>query len=369
MNSIFHFLRRRTAAGWCAASLAAASAWAGAATGFLDPLDTPAAMRSAPAQRPLLALAPAGKRLVGVGSRGLIIGSDDEGRVWTQASVPVQTDLLAVQFPTANEGWATGHNGVILHSADAGRTWTKQLDGRGAAALFKTYYRDGAGASSPAREAALSQIDLNYKSGPTLPFLDVWFTDAQNGFVVGSFGMIAGTKDGGKTWEPWLDRIDNPQGLNLNAIREIHGEVYIVGERGQVFRLDRKEGRFTRTDTGYAGSFFGITGKRDVLLAYGLAGTVYRSTDSGNHWEPVTMPSQQTINAGIALEPGRGFLMANAAGQILQGDDSGNGFRVAMTAGALRATGLATLPTQVYAVSGLEGVKILVPSATPSPAK
>lgn len=364
MNTISNSPRWHRAAACCAAALLAATAHAG--PGFRDPLTTAATLRSAPEKRPLMALTHAGTRLVAVGSRGLIVGSADGGKSWSQASVPVQTDLLAVHFPTATEGWATGHNGVVLYSADGGKHWRKQLDGRIAGAVFKTYYADSAGVASPPHLAAFAQVGLNYKSGPTLPFLDIWFADTQQGYVVGSFGLIAATTDGGKYWEPWLHRIDNPEGLNLNAVRGIAGEVYIVGERGQIYRLDRKLGRFTRTDTGYAGSFFGIVGNGQTLLAYGLGGTVYRSTDGGERWEALKMPSQQTISAGIALDPGEGFLLINAAGQLLQADDKGDGFRVVPSVKPMRATGLAALPARVVAISSLQGVTLQQPSATAS---
>ena len=36
-------------------------------------------------------------------------------------SVPVSSDLVAVAFPTPQQGWAVGHDGVILASADVQR--------------------------------------------------------------------------------------------------------------------------------------------------------------------------------------------------------------------------------------------------------
>ena len=104
---------------------------------FRDPLDTPALMRTAVDQRPLMAVASAGTRKIAVGSRGMIIASDDGGKSWTQSLSPVQSDLLAVNFHTPNDGWVVCHDGVVLHTADAGKTWEEQLDGRSAGEIFK----------------------------------------------------------------------------------------------------------------------------------------------------------------------------------------------------------------------------------------
>lgn len=320
---------------------------------FHDPLDTPARMRSGIEKRPLMAVTAAGERRIAVGLRGLIAASDDSGKTWSQMNVPVQSDLLAAHFPTATDGWAVGHDGVVLHSVDGGKTWEKQLDGRQAGERFKAYYTE-MGANGAAFQF---QIDQNYKAGPALPFLDVWFEDARHGYAVGSYGMLIATADGGKTWEPWLHRIDNPQFLNLNAIRGIGSELYIVGERGQVYRLDRSKNRFIHTDTGYIGSFFGILGNGSALVAYGLRGTLYQADAKGAAWKPVTMPNEQTLSAGIARRDGS-FVLVNAAGEFLLLDKAGQTPRLVKPAGTpMRMTGIVARPDDAVIVVGLDGVR------------
>src|SRR6185369_9368077 len=74
--------------------------------------------------------------------------------------------------------------------------------------------------------------------GAENPFLGVWFADANNGFVVGAFNLIFRTSDGGKTWEPWFHRTDNPNRLHLYAVQGIGPLVVITGEQGLVLRLE-----------------------------------------------------------------------------------------------------------------------------------
>jgi len=324
------------------------------APAFRDPLDYPAVAVSAVADRPTMAIASVDDYVVAVGPRGLIIRSEDQGKTWVQSSVPVQSDLLAVHFPNARDGWAVGHDGVILHSSDGGRSWIKQLDGRIAAATFKNYY--AAEEASPAMEAAAFLVELNFRSGPSLPYLDVWFEDAQRGFVVGSFGMIAATDDGGQTWTPWMHRIDNDEALHLNSIRGIGGNIFIAGEHGSVLKLDRARQHFMTTSTDYAGSFFGITGNRSTLLAYGLRGTAYRSEDSGISWQAVEIPSDSTLTAG-AVDPGSDrFVLVNSAGQFLLGDVTGSRFNDVQTDAPMRYTGV-VVSDGVAVVSSLAGTR------------
>lgn len=333
---------------------------------FKDPLDHAAEMSLAVIDRPMMAIAKAGVRLVAVGSRGLIITSDNNGVSWTQSKVPVQSDLLAVQFPTASQGWAVGHDGVILHSADGGTSWEKQLDGRLAGDLYKSFYRKIVDAGDPGAKRALDQLGLNFKAGPALPYLDVWFSDTQHGFAVGAFGMIAATVDGGKTWEPWLHRIDNDQFLNLNGIRGIGDKIYIVGEHGMVFTLDEKSGRFKGTATGYAGSFFGIAGNAGVLVSFGLRGNVYRSGDNGKNWEPVKMPSDATVMGGVVRPDKAGFVLVNSAGQLMAGDAEAREFRSIHPAKSMRYTNIAFVNNLSLVLTGLGGVRV---EALPASAK
>ena len=83
----------------------------------------PALPISSAAEEQLLDITSAGSRVIAAGERGVIVYSDDGGRSWTQAKVPVSETLTSLHFPTADHGWAVGHGGVILHSGDGGETW------------------------------------------------------------------------------------------------------------------------------------------------------------------------------------------------------------------------------------------------------
>lgn len=329
---------------------------------FSDPLDTPATEVTRLAERPTQAIAQAGDVLVAVGARGLIATSPD-GQNWRQSLSPVQSDLLAVAFPTPEQGWAVGHDGVILHSTDAGRSWQKQLDGRQAGELFADYYASLQG-EPELIESVQSAVALNYGSGPTLPLLDVWFADAQRGFAVGSFGTLVATRDGGRSWEPWLHRIDNPDLLNLNAIQGVGDDVYIAAEQGVVFRLDPQTQRFEMTETGYEGSFFGLLGVGDSIIAYGLSGTAYRSDNQGEDWTLLHNPSGVSLTAGATL-PGSGdFVLTNARGDLLFGNTRSDRLQVQRGKGFARYTGVTAVDAGRLVITSLEGIRGETLSAT-----
>ena len=137
----------------------------------------------------------------------------------------MSSDLTAVYFVDAKQGWAVGHDGVVLHTDDGGDTWALQLDGRKANELLVAAMSEKVAAEPASEEAKklLAEAERYKEQGPDKPFLDVWFADAQNGYVVGAYNLIFRTTDGGKTWTPWFDRTDNPKFFNLYAIRPVGG--------------------------------------------------------------------------------------------------------------------------------------------------
>ena len=265
---------------------------------FTDVLDQPATISPLAAQRVLQASAVAGKRMVAAGARGHIVYSDDRGASWHQAKVPVSADLTALHFVDARQGWAVGHEGVVLHTRDGGASWQLQLDGRRANALVLEHVRNLPADTDPAvLESLKAEAERAAAEGPSRPFLDVWFANEREGFVVGAYNLIFHTRDGGKTWEPWVDRTQNERFYHLYGIRGSSDGLYMVGELGLALRFDPASGRFTALQTPYEGSYFGLLTKPGLVLAYGLRGTAYRSRDGGQHWEAVDTGITASITA------------------------------------------------------------------------
>lgn len=333
---------------------------ASAAASYRDVLDTPARDSAFAAKSLLNGVANAGQRIVAVGQRGHIIYSDDGGKTWLQAKVPVSSDLVAVSFPTPAKGWAVGHDGVVLHTADGGATWVRQLDGRRAGQLMADYYTAKAGSGalgSPDAAAGLvSEAERIAAQGAENSFLDVWFADENNGFIVGAFNLLFRTTDGGKTWEPWFHRTDNPNRLHLYAIRQVGGNLYLAGEQGLVLKLDQATGKFSALGTGYKGSFFGITGSGDAVMVFGLRGNVFRSVDGGKNWQKVATGLQDAVT-GAADCGERRLILVSQAGRMLVSDDGGESFRQVKQEQPAPASAVACLGKDAAMIAGARGVR------------
>lgn len=337
-------------------------------TGFQDVLDTPA-LKSPLAPKTLCnGIVLAGKRLVSVGQRGHIVYSDDAGNSWAQAVVPVSSDLTAVTFPSPNKGWAVGHDGVVLHSSDGGATWSKQFDGRAAgqvmAAKHKTLGNCSSchdkmdspkGAPQGSEAAVMEDIKSFTEKGPDKPFLDVWFDNETTGFIVGAFNLIFRTVDGGKTWEPWFDRTENKKRFHLYAIRQVGTELFIAGEQGLVMKLDKPSGQFRALKVPYNGTFFGLTGKPGVVIAHGMRGTVFRSTDGGSNWKKSESGIPLGLTGSTVTTDGR-IVLLSQAGHLLVSKDDGTSFTQVKLEQPFPASALVALDKENLMLAGLQGM-------------
>ena len=296
------------------------------APGFRDPLGESSLM-SPLAERGLLnGIASAGSRLVAVGVKGHVLYSDDKGNKWTQAKVPVSVDLTAVYFVSPKLGWAVGHDGVVLQTTDGGTTWTKQWDGYAACRTMEKYYKEHPVAGQgPDADKLRRDIQFMIQQGPINPFLDVWFENENVGFIVGAFNLIFRTEDGGKTWEPWFDRTQNPGGYHLYCIRPIGKDIFVSGELGLLMKLDPAVKRFKEVKTPYKGTFFGIVGKPAAIVAYGMRGNIFRTTNGGAKWDKVTTTVQHAILGGMLAADGR-IILVSQGGHVIVSKDDGKTF-------------------------------------------
>jgi photosystem II stability/assembly factor-like uncharacterized protein len=326
---------------------------------FVDVLDTPAPVSSLADQALLQGIAKAGRRLVAVGQRGDIIVSSDAGATWKQSRVPVGSDLTSVFFVDERNGWAVGHDGVVLHTSDAGDTWELQLTGQRANDLLVVAMERKVAAEPASAEGKrlLEEARRYQAQGADKPFLDIWFSDSRNGYVVGAYNLIFRTADGGKTWESWFDRTENPKFFNLYAIRPAAGALYIVGESGLVLKLDPARQRFRAVPTPYNGSFFGIADADTAVIVFGLRGTVYTSADGGATWSHVDAGLPAAVVAATRHDA-HTILLADAAGRIAETVDGGQSFRSVAIRQPMPLTDLVDLGEGRLALVGPRGATI-----------
>lgn len=301
-----------------------------------------------------LAVANAGPRLVAAGERGTILLSDDAGKTWRQVSTPVQVSLVAVQFVNANTGWAVGNLGVVLHTTDGGETWNKQLDGIQAADIVAK------AASTPEEQTAAERL---VKDGPDKPFLNLFFEDELNGYIMGAYNLIFKTADGGKSWQSWQKHVTNPKGMHLYGLRPAGGALFLVGEQGMLFRSTDHGETFKQIASPYKGSFFGlVASKSGQIVIYGLRGNAFWSGNQGHTWKKIDTKLGVTIADGIELSDGS-IALVSQAGDLLISHNNGQDFQLQPGQEPLPIATIAQASDGSLIVAGLRGIKRIAPPA------
>lgn len=138
--------------------------------------------------------------VVAVFGENNLVRTDDGGKTW-QSVEEFAHQINQLVLDKNGKLWAVGAKGTVMYSSDSGSTW---------------------------KEASIcSEADCrgtNWKS--------IAFADAQQGFVVGSFGMFASTKDGGQTWSI------QPSNLSEDLLRiAVSNSTGIITGSDNVFRL------------------------------------------------------------------------------------------------------------------------------------
>lgn len=271
------------------------------------------------------------KRLVAVGERGHVLISYDEAQSWQQSKVPVRVTLTGSYFADDRHGWAVGHDGVVLQTDDGGESWRKVLDGYQANQIVLDHSRElldaleQTVAEAPEDQQAeleepLETLTILFEDaesfvdeGASRPFLDLWFKNRMEGFVVGAFGLILHTQDGGKNWQAWFDHLENPYNFHLNAIRQVGDRLYIAAEAGTLYRSTDWGQSWELLESPYDGSFFGVIGSDDGrVIAYGLRGNAFESRDWGESWEQLETGVDSGLFGATLLDDGTAVLVGDA---------------------------------------------------------
>ncbi len=262
----------------------------------------------------LIALAAAGKRLVAVGDRGVIVLSDDHGEHWAQArGVPVQALLTGVCFFDSQHGVAVGHDLTVLTTADAGNTW--QL--------------------------------AHFDPAAQRPLLDVWCGAGGRAIAVGAYAGQLVSQDSGTHWserkfeprpppaaagakavakDPDAD-LGGGNGFHLNRIVAASASrLYIAAEAGHLYRSDDAGVSWQELASPYGGSFFGVLPLgADSVLAFGLRGSLYRSDNAGASWQKLDSGTVAMLDGATRSGESRVYIVG-LGGVILTSSDAGRSF-------------------------------------------
>lgn len=282
-----------------------------------------------------------GEHVIVVGYGGKILRSDDGGTTWSRAKSDTGKALMRVGFADGDRGWAVGQDGTVLRTDDGGRTWGIQDSGTRNHLFGLTVIShdrvfacgdrsqwistsDG-GTTWSGGQVPLSDVGMNPEIALAVRepiYYDVTFRGQSVGWMVGDYGNIRFTRDGGRTWESQHGSL---LGQKMPRYRRALRDALDLPALFRVRMQDEQHG-----------------------FAVGVAGVVLETRDGGGRWTIVDLQLSPPIEAPlleVAFPAGVPFLLG------------GSGAAVALEGGAWkrRSLGLPILTWFVGAAFATEG--------------
>src|SRR5512137_2774378 len=190
--------------------------------------------------------------------------SDDAGKTWRARETPVTRTLTGVAFRDAKVGVAVGHGGSFIRTEDGGETW----------------------ALVPVPEAEPESL------------LGVISLGGDRFAAYGAFGMYFDSTDAGRTWTRRTVMSEDFQ-WHISQVIPVGTALLMVAESGTLARSDDGGTTWTAITSPYVGSYFGAVATPDgVILAFGMRGNVWRSTDLGATWQKLELNTTASLNGG-----------------------------------------------------------------------
>ena len=286
-----------------------------------DRLDIPAAQSSQVAHTLKLSVASHKDTVVAVGLRGEVSVSFNAGESFSQSQVMLSSDLTTTRFTQDGSLWVLGHDAVLLRSNDLGLSWQRVLDGRSTFSMLNDYYQQGSNNGDEEAAYTLRDIKRTVDSLPTAdtlpyPFFDISINQYGQGFAVGAFGLLLKTKDGGLSWQPWMEKANNAWAYHIYAVQQQGDDVYLAGERGFLRRLNEEKDTFERVETPFDGTYFGLFVNEEVIQVYGLRGKVFSSKDGGENWQEIKLDTDSTVVSMLTPESGD-YIYVTQKGELI----------------------------------------------------
>jgi len=308
-----------------------------------------------------------GDTFVAVGYAGRILRSEDAGITWADIESGVIWSLNSVDF-AGEYGWAVGQSGSVIHSRDGGKTWTKQQADTDKMIMAVTFvdqlhgwacgdestwmWTDNGGESWNVERMDVSQIGLTNNTSLAVPdiiYYSVQFLDKNTGWMVGEYGNVRSTTDGGKTWGAQhgtlLDELVTQGGVrdvmvmgaffkvrfsdpNNGVLVGAGGAIATTSDGGQAWHWVAREGSNAAVP---ALHLYDVStpGQNGRLVLAGMNAVVLDTDDSGANWSAVETPDgvYTWINSIAFGENGKGVLVGGK-GTFMTTSDSGESWQL-----------------------------------------
>jgi len=232
------------------------------------------------------------------GKEGIVYATTDGGGTWTQLQTGSSRHLFTIEFPNATRGHAAGDFGTMIHTEDGGKTWTVQR-------IPETV------------QLPESALDTGVEPGDVNLYA-LSYGDPEHVWVVGEFGIVVASSDGGLTWHQQHTPVES----TLFGVRFMDAHRgFAVGIDSVILATD-DGGETWRTVTPPVTqrSYFDVMLRGQNGWIVGDSGTILKTADGGKTWTVEPLPIQLAANwiRTVSLGPGGSGLAVGSEGLVFR---------------------------------------------------
>jgi photosystem II stability/assembly factor-like uncharacterized protein len=239
-----------------------------------------------------------------VGDCGLVFKTRDRGESWQKVNMDPSYSLKDVMF-IGEHGWTVGEEGLILHTTDGGNNWSIQKS-ESETFLMRVFFLDKSkgfivgsygtvlrtdDGGSSWKTVSLDWMELLPETFIehgifTLNLYDIFFIDKSKGWIVGDFGSVLYTSDGGDSWE--MLRVGSfPHNFSVYFKNNLEG--FVTGQNGLFLKTKDGGRKWEKVSLGTTKGLFNMDFRGNYGAIVGFAGCLYISNDEGKTWNPVRL--------------------------------------------------------------------------------
>ncbi|MFZ4620762.1 MAG: YCF48-related protein, partial [Bacteroidota bacterium] len=258
---------------------------------------------------------------------GRIIRSSDGGATWNVIQTPVTVQLYSITFLDSAVGFACGDNGVVLKTINGGAKWAQVSIGgstanlRGIQSRNDTIVISAAGALfvSGNRGDTFGSIGTPEVGGS---YNSIVFAGNKTLYTGTNLGKAYRSTNFGSSWTVMPSKTGSTNWL-FGCDASSPTFAAFVGRAGTAMVTQSGKDSLRQNPNFTSETFRVVQRAGRTIFAGGLGGVMFRSTDNGDTWKSLTLPSGVQTMSCIKMVSTRTIVVAGAAGKINFSSDAG----------------------------------------------